>query len=106
MSDRVVTCQYSPNPHPINDDCVSARPAMTIYCRVGGRECPGHTSTSLVCPGQPLSRALGTLVVHEIRLRSVIAEAPSHIAVDVDGVTDEWLRSRWTCQNNPPCEES
>lgn len=104
---------------------------MTVSCRVGGPDCPGHANASLVCPGQPLDRALGTLVVHEInilagspccerccapcgvladlldtgRLRTVISAAPPYISAMADGVTDEWLRSRWTCQANPPCEE-
>lgn len=99
-------------------------------CAVGGRDCPGHESKAFVCAGQPLDVLLGTLVVHELnvlkdgdpccelccapcgvladlldtgRLREVIAAAPPHLARDADGVTDEWLRSRWGCQSNPPC---
>lgn len=102
---------------------------MTTYCAAGGADCPGHAHKWLVCSGQSLNQALGTLVVHQLnvlsadpccerccapcgvlvdlldsgRLREVIAAAPPHIAEMADGVTDEWLRSRWACQNNPPC---
>lgn len=99
-------------------------------CAVGGADCPGHAHKWLVCSSQSLNQALGTLVVHELnvlahgdpccerccapcgvladlldsgRLRDVIALAPPHIAADADGVTEEWLRSRWGCQAEPPC---
>ncbi len=100
---------------------------MPKRCAVGGTDCPGHASTALVCSGQPPSVLLGTLVVHELyalcqepccercctpcgvladlldsgRLREVLAAAPAHLTQPI--VTDEWLRSRWSCQNNPPC---
>jgi hypothetical protein len=105
---------------------------MTSHCAVGGADCPGHAHESIVCSGPPLSVALGTLVVHQLnvlalepccerccdpcgvladllvtgRLQKVIDMAPPHLAEHAAGVTDEWLRSRWGCQNNPPCEEA
>lgn len=106
---------------------------MTVYCTVGGRECPGHDSGRVVCSGMPLGQALGTLVVHEInklreaedgccerccapcgvladllgtgRLYSVIAEAPPHIIGSAGEIPEEWFRSRWTCQSYPPCAD-
>lgn len=102
---------------------------MTEQCAVGGADCPGHVSTALVCSGRPLSVLLGTLVVHELnmlhqepccerccapcavladlldtgRLRAVLADAPAHLTQPMI-VTEEWLRSRWSCQSNPPCD--
>lgn len=102
---------------------------MTKRCAVGGADCPGHVSTALVCSGRPTSVLLGILVVHELnmlhqepccerccapcgvladlldsgRLRGVLADAPAHLTQTWDDLTDEWLRSRWSCQSNPPC---
>lgn len=38
------------------------------------------------------------------RLREVISWAPRDLASDWRLVNEQWLRDRWGCNSNPPCD--